>query len=149
MSSSNQTANFGLSQYAGSDAFSRDDFNADNVTIDNALKSLSDTTAQYQYVLGSYVGNGDTSGKRLTLGFKPKLVMIFTDSQQGGYSMFLIQGLTYTDISYRHVGGYTQAVTWYDDGVGWGPHPTYNTNPTTTADMMNVNGSTYIYIAFK
>ena len=42
---SEHTANYGLSQWAGTDAFSRLDFNADNLALDTALKQMADTLA--------------------------------------------------------------------------------------------------------
>ena len=39
---SEHTANYGLSQWAGTDAFSRLDFNADNLALDTALKQMAD-----------------------------------------------------------------------------------------------------------
>ena len=41
----NHTANYNLSQWEGSDAFSRLDFNADNLAVDTALKQLADAVS--------------------------------------------------------------------------------------------------------
>jgi hypothetical protein len=47
---SNYTPNYGLSQWVGTDAFSHEDFNADNSTVDMALKAVSDRVDQLGYV---------------------------------------------------------------------------------------------------
>ena len=46
----NHTANYGLSQWEGTDYFSRLDFNSDNLKIDNALKSISDRPDTYHLI---------------------------------------------------------------------------------------------------
>ena len=43
---SNQTGNYGLSQWEAADAVQRVEFNADNAKVDAALKSLSDQVVQ-------------------------------------------------------------------------------------------------------
>ena len=46
----NHTANYGLSQWEGTDYFSRLDFNSDNLKIDSALKSIADTPDVYHLI---------------------------------------------------------------------------------------------------
>lgn len=64
---SNHTANYGLSQWEGTDYFSRLDFNDDNLKIDSALKAIADTPDTY-HLIGKKVSTYDSVSLTLNLG---------------------------------------------------------------------------------
>lgn len=66
---SNQTSNFGLSQWEPGDPVLREDFNADNQKIDGALAAKVDIFA------GTYTGDGADS-QLIPLGRTPKAVYV-------------------------------------------------------------------------
>lgn len=93
---SNQTANYGLSQWERSDQVLMEDFNADNAKIDAAVKSTADAVAaeastrtsavsslnyqlsrrgNCQIQTSAYVGDGSTT-KELSFYTVPKLVIV-------------------------------------------------------------------------
>ena len=43
-----------------------------------------------RYVVGSYVGNGATTKRKLSLGFQPKIVIIQADDKGFGISTYLL-----------------------------------------------------------
>lgn len=71
--SSNHTENFGLSQWLPTDGFMREDFNADNAAVDEALSTC------LRAMTGSYAGTGvygTANPNTLTFGHTPKVVVI-------------------------------------------------------------------------
>ena len=71
---SEQTANFGLNQWAAEDRVMRTEFNADNAKIDAALGAIP------KIVTGTYTGDG-TETRFIDLGFTPKA--LYVSSQEG------------------------------------------------------------------
>ena len=144
---SNHTANFGLSQWAATDPVLREDFNADNQKIEEAMGGMA------KIAMGSYVGTGtcDTGNENtLTFDFPPKLLII----QVEGGSHFLqfayswnwclaIRGTqmmyTYSDTSDSR---YFKSCTFIWDGntVTW--KGTY-----TPSAQFNLSGEKYHYLA--
>ena len=94
---SQQTPNYRLSRWAGTDRIMMEDFNRDNAAIDAALKSNADKAAALQTALAgagncsleikSYTGNGNygqNNPTRITFSKKPKFVLLC------GYSFLLL-----------------------------------------------------------
>lgn len=76
---SNQTANFGLNQWAAEDSVLREEFNADNAKIDAALAALG----RELIYTGSYVGDG-TSKRTIQLPITPKFIILMGRVLQSG-----------------------------------------------------------------
>ena len=79
---SNHTANFGLNQWAATDPVLREDFNADNASIEEALAEMAaelEGKGNLYFECGSYVGTGEfTSANPNTLTFskRPLFVLV-------------------------------------------------------------------------
>ena len=101
---SQQTPNYRLSRWAGTDRILMEEFNSDNEKIDTALKANADAVAATAAALencgncfithGTYMGNNQLS-KTLTFSKPPVLVIIreLTNSSSP-YHMILIRGCT-------------------------------------------------------
>ena len=146
MSSIGKTENYLLNQWEGSDTFQREDFNNDNLAIENALTALA---ANKPYVIGSYKGNGTTTGVTVDIGFKPQAILIGCNAQTAGQFMFLIRGITMTCKNNSTASGYAVKVTWSDNGISWAPDSTFGANISSASEIMNSNNVSYFYIAFK
>ena len=105
----NQTPNFQLNQWRGTDYVRRTDFNADNAKIDAALKAVAEGGAKI--IIGSYTGTGDSTDTTVTVGFPIKALIITTGNQLDGQTGLLIfPGQTIS-------GGVTGQVLWFtEDG---------------------------------
>ena len=96
----NQTPNYQLNQWEKTDRIQMEDFNADNAKIEAAILGASEAAAAaaasgLKVVTGSFSGNGTTGVRSYTLGFKPRLLFVFTDfSSSSSYT----QGLLITDV---------------------------------------------------
>lgn len=82
MASSNQTPTFKLCQWLENDSVLREDFNADNSKVEQALVAHAATLNQLKPVFGSYTGTGKSNIQTITLGFSPSFLLIFP---YGGY----------------------------------------------------------------
>ena len=80
----NHTTNYQLSQWAKSDQVKMEDFNADNLKIDGALKAEADARAAAvqavadtvpKIAAGTYTGDGAAT-RVIELGFTPKAVYV-------------------------------------------------------------------------
>lgn len=68
---SSQTTNYGLNHWAAEDKVLREEFNGDNLKIDEALCRIP------QIVSGTYKGTENVSAlTKINLGFRPSLVII-------------------------------------------------------------------------
>lgn len=80
--STNHTPNYQLSQWERSDRVQMEDFNADNVKIDAAIKAVANrVTATESFnsghtVFGSFEGD-ETKNRKISLPWPPKLVVLF------------------------------------------------------------------------
>ena len=139
-----QTANYGLNQWAAGDRIMREDFNADNTKVDQALGALAATVAgcgNCNVVYGSYVGTGTyQSANPCTLTFdgKPLLVVIFANVK-GFDQLFMMQGSGFS-FSNQNYSSSTVYVTWSGNSVSW-----YNNGSINC--QMNKSDVTYYYVA--
>lgn len=168
---SNHTTNYQLCQWQADDQVRRTDFNEDNAKIDAALGELRsqkadqaalnaaserisklDTAVQQitadltKITFGSYSGN-DREERTITLGFRPKAVLILSD--WGGTTYW-------TSTSFQYLGGlaldghpaYTKAGKKYIAVAETGftlYKPAYDSSNNV---LLNSSGESYYYIAF-
>jgi len=90
--------------------------------------------------VGSYTGNGNSSGPTVTLGFAPRLVIIKSTSNNTYWFVFdTLRGFSYSIALQENAA--QDANTNYITGTATG------FQPTTTFDHINGNNETYIYYA--
>lgn len=165
MASSKHTATYQLNQWLASDPVLREDFNSDNLKLENALAALASAlntkagsdqlTAVAQTVpkvaVGSYVGDGAAS-KSIALPFTPKAV--YACPVHGG-TLWIPEGsgngTTYTYGGLAVTG--QNAMTWRGghDVVaiqtgGFTVYYSYYSNEFMYA-AANMSGQTYVYVA--
>lgn len=80
MASSQKTTAYALSQWAEDDPVLRQDFNADNKILDEALAQMREGLTKLQPICGTYTGNA--SERSVCLGFRPSWVLVMPS---GGY----------------------------------------------------------------
>ena len=99
---SQETPNYRLSRWAGTDRIMMEDFNRDNAAIDTALKSNADKAAALQTALascgnckivyGTYTGTGKSGSanpNKLTFSGKPVLVIVQAQSNTTDFDFHL------------------------------------------------------------
>ena len=141
---SNQTKNYGLSQWELNDNVRMEDFNSDNAKIDAALANRYGP-GNPGWSMGSYVGNGSTTAYEVRIGFRPSALVIVGLS--AGCGFMIDDGTQSSSIStYVYSGdliwnyNYIQAT---DDGFAV---RMLSTNYTSS---VNDSGKSYLYIAFR
>ena len=147
---SQQTPNYKLSRWAGTDRILVEEFNDNWDKIDTALKGNADKAAALQTALGSggktcrissgsYAGNGKTGQSNpssLTFDFTPVLVVIIRKSSPGTHTLFVRPN------GYGPMGDTMGTITWGEKKVSW-----YCQNPQVAGDVqMNMSGSDYYYV---
>ena len=150
---SQETPNYRLSRWAGTDRIMMEDFNRDNAAIDAALKSNADKAAALQTALascgnckivyGTYTGNGkygSANPNKLTFSGKPVLVIVQAQNNSTNFDFHLrmIRGCDWA-VGDRDNYSYTNSVAWGENYVSW-----YNDKAGT---QFNLQGSVYSYIA--
>ena len=139
-----ETGNYQLKQWESTDRIMREDFNADNAKVDQALGALAATVAgcgNCNVVYGSYVGTGTyQSANPCTLTFdgQPLLVAIFANTR-GFDQLFMMQGSGFS-FSDQNYSSSTVYVTWGGNSVSW-----YSSGGTNC--QMNTKDTTYYYVA--
>ncbi|MDR1354005.1 MAG: hypothetical protein LBJ38_00485 [Oscillospiraceae bacterium] len=151
MSSSEKTANLRLNQWKGPDRPERDDFNKDNLLIDEAVTSIKrqlEAGANGELRaggirIGEYVGNGQLK-RTIDLGFVPKWTFVFCAGESflnccnGGLNMEINAGILVGTLG----------------SVGIQPSPkgfivinTPGAVPTGRTPQLNADGKKYGYVA--
>ena len=131
----NHTPFYQLNQWQPEDPVLREDFNADNAKLDQALDSLNRQlhcagNAQVEY--STYTGNG---GSTLSLTFHQRPLMVLV---MGGESL-LIPGQPSSGAIFHTANTAPVQFSWSGNTVSWN---------TTNADACaNVRGRTYHYFA--
>lgn len=95
MASSNQTTRYKLCQWLENDPVLREDFNADNRKIENALFQMAGKIDFNEVVIGQYTGTGLANTQAINLGFTPKLVLVMSNGSEDGryaYPLLCITG---------------------------------------------------------
>ena len=133
----NQTPVFRLNQWISEDPVLREDFNADNRKLENALNSLTNNLkfAGNAYLeTGSYVGNG--GGKvSLTLSARPLAVMVL------GYESLIIPGQPGSGSIFHTANTTPVSFSWSGNTVTW--------NTPNGEAWCNGKGRTYQYFALR
>ena len=140
-----QTTKYQFKLIEGSDDFSPQPLN-DNVEkveqalteFEAALETVQDATEVLPYVTGTYTGDGSTTDRTITLGFKPKFVIISGSSRSTSAASeqvlrFGMAGPT----------GDSSTLIWITD-TGFRV-----TNNGFKYPDLNVIGCTYTYLAFR
>lgn len=141
MASSDKTSRLALNQWAADDPFLREDFNADNRKLDAAFAALGDTRCAD----GNYTGT--SAPQKITLGFRPKLVLIsgFRRMMDYNFQFWGMMDAKYVTFLYTSSSGVLT--------------PTITVNPATSAygpvdggfyadNMLNYEQASYHYVAF-
>lgn len=82
---SNFTENYGLCQWEATDQVLREEFNQDNIKIEQAILAASTSPS---CVTGSYMGNGETI--TVELGFQPSFLVIIPTGYQTSYNTDIV-----------------------------------------------------------
>lgn len=157
MPSTNKTSFLALNKWNGEDKPKRDDFNSDNILIDNAIKSHHENaaihlTASEKDILGrcipvisTYIGDG-TLSREIAVGFKPTLVIVI--GENGAFNEFsdiAKDTLISAAISTRF--NSTRGILITENGFTVWEYP--NTTPEGHDVSLNSQNSTFTYIAFR
>lgn len=146
---SNQTANYGLNQWAAKDKVLREEFNRDNAALDTAIAEIEAKIPRF--INGSYTGTG-TYGPDgacvLHFGFAPKMVILntqeMTSSNDIGKYYFLFPGMTWFPVSDS---GSANHLTWLEDGISWYYEYQYDEPDEQASRQYNSRNKEYSYIA--
>ena len=111
-----KTQYYNLNKPEETDPLRLEDFNENADLIDAALNELNSVMGQMavpKIAVGTYTGNGSASAKTITVGFAPKMVLVWGDwsddysTYHAGYCGISIQGqtlqgiLTLTDTGFQ------------------------------------------------
>ena len=150
---SQETPNYRLSRWAGTDRILVEEFNDNWDKIDTALKGNADGVAALQTALascgnckivyGTYTGNGkygSANPNKLTFSGKPVLVIVQAQSNTTDFDFHLrlVRGCGWA-VGDRGNYSYTNSVAWGENYVSW-----YNDKAET---QFNLQNSVYSYIA--
>lgn len=105
MASSNTTENFGLNQWLGSDMVLREDFNSDNVKIDEAIYSLMPATGTYTGIATTFTNT--SSDQEINLGFYPSAVLVMPSALPSPSSTVFYANLFYSTRDLAFMGSTT------------------------------------------
>ena len=143
----NSSEHLGLHLWEPTDQVLRTEFNQNWQKIDTAVgevQSTADAVADaftpdnMPYVTGTYTGDGSTTNRTITLGFKPKLVIITGTSRSSSYEA---EALT----RFALIGPSGASGTIADmTSTGF-----VVKNSGFQYPQLNVNGCAYAYVAFK
>lgn len=150
-----QTPNYALSQWDEQDRILREDFNANNVKVEQALVAQADTLAQHtaalalrgncRVVCGSYTGTGTYGADNpntLTLDFAPQIIFISALTATT-YSVAM-QG-------HEHIAATGSSkdcvLTWSGNTVSWYYNGSAALVDEATAQL-NDKGTVYSFFAF-
>lgn len=132
---SNFTENYGLCQWEATDQVLREEFNQDNIKIEQAILAASTSPS---CVTGSYVGNGETI--TVELGFQPSFLVIIPTGYQTSYNTDIVGAF-----------GFSGAMTRVNrnSSCGLSTICTFTaTGFTVSGSSLNVEGLVHLYAAF-
>lgn len=149
-----KTTNYQLNQWEKDDRIQMEDFNADNLKIEQALAEHSEAQAEMmaaltkcgncKIVYGSYTGNGNTGSSNpneLSFDGTPIYVYVVSaGSGSGKMQLHLLRGITYT-VGLVDNSRYNNTVSWTDRSVRWYSADSY------AGTQFNASDSTYYYFA--
>ena len=132
------TINYHLPQWVESDRIMMGDFNEAMANIEEGMSNTATAAAELPYVVGTYTGDGTTTDRVITLGFKPQFVII------SGMS----RGSSNNDESLNWFGiigpGKVSAAIGSLDKTGFTVR-----NNSFAYPKLNIQAYVYSYIAFK
>lgn len=102
--STNKTENYHLHAWEAGDDFLRSEFNENFAAIDEALGGLP-INKKLRLLVGSYLGDF-TGGRSIDLGFRPKVVLVFTHFSNNSTQNFIA---LYTDNVSHEYGAITDS----------------------------------------
>ena len=135
------TPNYALSQWDEQDRILREDFNANNAKVEQALTEHAEILAvvsklgNCQLYYETYVGNGELSMSRT---FPNKPLIIFINQADGSHSHRFVQGCTASVCSCGNSSFYP-TLTWDGNTVSW--------TSVRASESMNYNNYTYYLVA--
>lgn len=132
--STNKSAHLNLHLWEPEDDFLRTEFNENFEKLDEKVAAA----AELPYVIGSYVGDGATSWRDITLGFRPRFLIITAQgaaNTAGGPA----------NVRFALVGGNTSITVAYLLSNGF----QVRVNESYPYPQLNTSGTTYYYIAFR
>ena len=152
-----QTTNYGLNQWNGEDRILREDFNADNAKLEQALAAQAEAQSGMQAALagcgnckvvyGTYTGSGKYgSSNKNTLTFDHKPIMVFVQprdyvSNTKDYALRMVRGSTWSNGVCENY-YFSQTVSWTDTTVAW-----YSTSGANADCQFNTSSTVYCYVA--
>lgn len=157
MPSTNKTAFLGLNQWLGTDKPKREDFNNDNLNVENSVKShihnqeahvSADDRKQWSDctpVIGQYMGDNAAS-RFISLGFAPRIVLLFSadrglvDYNASGSTTNLYSAIYTADGATLGIEASSAGFTVTNSSNSMAGIPTIRLNQSTKA---------YIYIAYR
>ena len=142
---SNQTANYGLNQWAAGDRVLREEFNQDNAKRETALNAAGNC----RIIAGSYVGTGtygESNPCHLEFLFRPQIIFMDIGTADD-YNSVPQYYLFFYGAQEAFAFGESERniLTWSDTGVSW-----YFPNVLVSNAAMhqfNASGKTYRYLA--
>ncbi|RPF42273.1 hypothetical protein EDD70_2614 [Hydrogenoanaerobacterium saccharovorans] len=157
MPSTHKTPFLNLNQWLGSDKPKRDDFNQDNINIDNNIRSHVQNTSVHisdderkawnngVFIVGSYIGNS-TFNRTVELGFKPRIIILFTaDRTLNEYKQTFDTNNVYAAF-YTPLGA-SLGISVTNTGFTVQNHGNNITGGSTCA--LNQNNKTYVYLVLR
>ena len=138
---SNQTANFGLNQWAATDKVLREEFNADNAKIDAAILAAQKSPC---CVTGSYAGGTGSSKTTVNLGFRPSFLVIIRGAEPiDSAAAMAVIGNSSCRLSIKLMSSNTLDTAVSITNTGFTV-----SGSSTDRYGMNYTGTTYYYTAF-
>lgn len=137
------TATYGLTQWSKSDRIQMEDFNSDNLKLEQALTDLTAQTAKSgncKIVVGTYTGTGTYgSSGPCTLTFDGKPIVVFVGSD--GFQFTASRGASRAIAAADSQNDRTQHLTWGETTLSW-----YSLSGNA-AYQLNYSGAVYHYVA--
>lgn len=157
MPSTNKTPFLKLNSWLGTDKPKREDFNADNQKIDDAVKDHFEDTQVHlsaaeralwnsgAFVMGTYTGTG-TQSRTIETGFSPRFGIVFGDDVP------VVQTLFIPKQTQSHIGFFSQEGCSTGCAVqpsGFKVWSTEENTPDGIAPHLNAEDVKYIYILYR
>lgn len=157
MPSTHKTALLGLNQWLGSDKPKREDFNSDNLNVENSVKAHTQNVAAHvaendrqQWnscipVIGKYTGD-NAATRTIALGFAPRIVLLFSvdrgfvDYNAAGSSTNLYSAIYTATGASLGIQATATGFTVANSATSMAGSPTIRLNQTTKI---------YVYIAYR
>ena len=139
-----KTSNYNLNQWEPTDPIRREDFNADNAAIDEALGALSTAASGFgncRIAAGTYKGTGkygSSNPTTLEVGFAPRLVAIYFKHFEDTHCRLFIWPTNLTHDLGESFSSESLTLLWGDTFFG-----IYGASDFS---QMNFSGYTYTYI---